>query len=73
MIKITVEELAEQRPEQYDVVTCLEMLEHVPDPSSVIKACERLEKPGGDVYCSTTNRNPNAIHLGDIDADDLTI
>lgn len=59
-IKITAEELAEQRPEQYDVVTCLEMLEHVPDPSSVIKACERLVKPGGDVYFSTINRNPKA-------------
>ena len=59
-IKITAEELAEQRPEQYDVVTCLDMLEHVPDPSSVIKACERLVKPGGDVYFSTINRNPKA-------------
>lgn len=59
-IKITAEELAEQRPEQYDVVTCLEMLEHVPDPGSVIKACERLVKPGGDVYFSTINRNPKA-------------
>ena len=59
-IKITAEELAEQRPEHYDVVTCLEMLEHVPDPSSVIKACERMVKPGGDVYFSTINRNPKA-------------
>jgi len=59
-IKITAEELAEQRPEHYDVVTCLEMLEHVPDPSSVINACERMVKPGGDVYFSTINRNPKA-------------
>jgi len=59
-IKITAEELAEQRPEHYDVVTCLEMLEHVPDPSSVISACERMVKPGGDVYFSTINRNPKA-------------
>ena len=59
-IKITAEELADQRPEQYDVVTCLEMLEHVPDPSSVIDACSRLVKPGGDVYFSTINRNPKA-------------
>ena len=59
-IKITAEELADQRPEQYDVVTCLEMLEHVPDPNSVIEACSRLVKPGGDVYFSTINRNPKA-------------
>lgn len=59
-MKITAEELADQRPEHYDVVTCLEMLEHVPDPSSVIDACSRLVKPGGDVYFSTINRNPKA-------------
>lgn len=58
--KITAEELAEERPEQYDVVTCLEMLEHVPEPASVIEACSRLVKPGGDVYFSTINRNPKA-------------
>lgn len=59
-IKITAEQLAEQRPEQYDIVTCLEMLEHVPDPSLVIEACAKLVKPGGDVYFSTINRNPKA-------------
>ncbi|MBX2849483.1 MAG: bifunctional 2-polyprenyl-6-hydroxyphenol methylase/3-demethylubiquinol 3-O-methyltransferase UbiG [Acidiferrobacterales bacterium] len=59
-LKITAEELAEQRPEQYDVVTCLEMLEHVPDPSSVISACSQLVKPAGHVYFSTINRNPKA-------------
>ena len=59
-LKITAEELAEQRPQQYDVVTCLEMLEHVPDPSSVIEACAKMVKPGGDVYFSTINRNPKA-------------
>lgn len=59
-IKITAEELAEQRPEQYDIVTCLEMLEHVPDPSLVIEACAKMVKPGGDVYFSTINRNAKA-------------
>lgn len=59
-LKITAEELAEQRPEHYDVVTCLEMLEHVPDPSKVIEACAKMVKPGGDVYFSTINRNPKA-------------
>lgn len=58
--KITAEELADQRPGHYDIVTCLEMLEHVPDPSSVIKACADIVKPGGDVYFSTINRNPKA-------------
>ena len=58
--KITAEELAEERPEHYDVVTCLEMLEHVPKPESVIQACAKMVKPGGDVYFSTINRNPKA-------------
>jgi len=59
-IKVSAEELAKQRPGHYDVVTCLEMLEHVPDPSLVVKACAQLVKPGGDVYFSTINRNPKA-------------
>lgn len=59
--QITAEQLAAQSPESYDVVTCLEMLEHVPDPASIIKACMRLVKPGGDVYFSTINRNPKAF------------
>ena len=59
-LQITAEELAQQRGEEYDVVTCLEMLEHVPDPSSVVKACSELVKPGGDVYFSTLNRNPKS-------------
>lgn len=60
-LQSTAEQLAEQRPESYDVVTCLEMLEHVPDPGAVIAACARLVKPGGQVFFSTINRNPKAF------------
>jgi len=55
-----VEELAEKVPGEFDVVTCLEMLEHVPEPDSVVNACARLVKPGGHVFFSTLNRNPKA-------------
>ncbi|GAA0702798.1 bifunctional 3-demethylubiquinone 3-O-methyltransferase/2-octaprenyl-6-hydroxy phenol methylase [Marinobacterium maritimum] len=58
--RITVEDLAEEQPEQYDIVTCMEMLEHVPDPASVVRACARLIKPGGKVFLSTLNRNPKS-------------
>ncbi len=57
----TAEAFAEQKPESYDIVTCLEMLEHVPDPASVIKACAKLVKPGGHVFFSTINRNPKSF------------
>lgn len=56
----TAEEIAEQRPQQFDVVTCLEMLEHVPDPASIVQACANLVKPGGHVFFSTLNRNPKS-------------
>ncbi len=56
----TAEALAEELPGQFDVVTCMEMLEHVPDPASVIRACHRLVKPGGQVFFSTINRNPKS-------------
>ncbi len=59
--KITAEELALQKAGEFDVVTCLEMLEHVPQPGSVIKACQTLVKPGGDVFFSTINRNPKSF------------
>ncbi|HBC17929.1 MAG TPA: bifunctional 3-demethylubiquinol 3-O-methyltransferase/2-polyprenyl-6-hydroxyphenol methylase, partial [Alcanivorax sp.] len=59
--QIPAEQIAEERPAQYDVVTCLEMLEHVPDPSSVIRACATLVKPGGQIFFSTINRNPKAF------------
>lgn len=56
--QITAEEMAEQHPGEYDVVTCMEMLEHVPDPASVIAACAQLVKPDGHVFFSTINRTP---------------
>jgi 2-polyprenyl-6-hydroxyphenyl methylase/3-demethylubiquinone-9 3-methyltransferase len=56
--KITIEDLAEREPESFDVVCCMEMLEHVPDPSAVVAACARLAKPGGHLFFSTLNRNP---------------
>jgi len=56
----TAEAIAEERPGSYDVVTCLEMLEHVPDPASVVQACARLLKPGGHIFFSTINRNPKS-------------
>ena len=56
--EISAELLAEELPESMDVVTCMEMLEHVPDPASVVAACARLVKPGGWVFFSTLNRNP---------------
>jgi len=58
--KMTVEELAEEQPGEYDVVTCMEMLEHVPDPASAVKACARLARPGGWCFFSTINRNPKS-------------
>lgn len=57
---VAVEALAVEEPESFDVVTCMEMLEHVPDPAAVISACSRLVKPGGHVFFSTINRNPKA-------------
>jgi len=67
----TAEEFAEAEPEQFDVVTCLEMLEHVPDPSSVVAACQRLVKPGGFVFFSTINRNPKSYLFAIIGAEYL--
>lgn len=55
--KVAVEHLAVERPQQYDVVTCMEMLEHVPEPAAVVDACIRLLKPGGLCFFSTINRN----------------
>jgi 2-polyprenyl-6-hydroxyphenyl methylase/3-demethylubiquinone-9 3-methyltransferase len=60
-LRSTAEELAEERSGQYDVVTCLEMLEHVPSPQTVIAACAELVNPGGHVFFSTINRNPKSF------------
>ena len=59
--KITAEQMASTHAEQYDVVTCMEMLEHVPSPESIIGACFQLVKPGGIVFFSTLNRNPKSF------------
>ncbi len=67
----TVEALAEELPGQFDVVTCMEMLEHVPDPASVVRACARLAKPGGQLFFSTINRNPKAWLLMIVAAEQL--
>jgi 2-polyprenyl-6-hydroxyphenyl methylase/3-demethylubiquinone-9 3-methyltransferase len=59
--EISAEKLADEQPDTFDVVTCMEMLEHVPDPASVVRACATLVKPGGRVFFSTINRNPKAF------------
>lgn len=69
--QIPVEQLAAQVPGEFDVVTCLEMLEHVPDPASIIKACHTLVKPGGMVFFSTINRNPKAYAMAILGAEYL--
>jgi len=69
--QISAEEMAEKAPQQFDVVTCMEMLEHVPDPASVISACAQLVKPDGYVFFSTINRNPKAYLFAIIGAEYL--
>jgi 2-polyprenyl-6-hydroxyphenyl methylase / 3-demethylubiquinone-9 3-methyltransferase len=66
---ISAEELAEASPGSFDVVTCMEMLEHVPDPASTIRACCKLAKPGGWVWFSTLNRNPKSYLFAIIGAE----
>jgi 2-polyprenyl-6-hydroxyphenyl methylase / 3-demethylubiquinone-9 3-methyltransferase len=58
--KSSAEQYAQDHSEQFDIVTCLEMLEHVPEPAKVIQACHNLVKPGGTVFFSTINRNPKS-------------
>jgi len=66
---ISGEDLAKEEPQSYDVVTCMEMLEHVPDPSSVVQACAKLCKPGGYIFFSTLNRNPKSYLFAIIGAE----
>ncbi len=67
--KISAEALADEMPGAFDAVTCLEMLEHVPNPSSIVTACARLVKPGGQVFFSTLNRNPKSYLFAVIGAE----
>lgn len=69
--RIPVEDLAREEAGQYDTVTCMEMLEHVPDPASIVKACAALVKPGGQLFFSTINRNPKAYAFAIIGAEYL--
>jgi 2-polyprenyl-6-hydroxyphenyl methylase / 3-demethylubiquinone-9 3-methyltransferase len=69
--KIAVEDLAQEQPGRYDVVTCMEMLEHVPDPPSVVRACAQLAKPGGHVLFATLNRNPKSFLFAIVGAEYL--
>ncbi len=66
---ISVEQLAEEQAASFDVVTCMEMLEHVPDPAAIVAACARLVKPGGSVFFSTINRNPKSYLFAVIGAE----
>jgi 2-polyprenyl-6-hydroxyphenyl methylase/3-demethylubiquinone-9 3-methyltransferase len=67
--KSTAEDFAKAHENAFDTVTCLEMLEHVPDPSSVVRACAKMVKPGGHVFFSTINRNPKAFLFAIIGAE----
>jgi 2-polyprenyl-6-hydroxyphenyl methylase/3-demethylubiquinone-9 3-methyltransferase len=69
--EVSVEALAAEQPGTFDAVTCMEMLEHVPDPGSVVRACSQLVKPGGWVFFSTINRNPKAFMFAIVGAEYL--
>lgn len=68
---VSAEQFATEQPAQFDVVTCMEMLEHVPDPGSIIQACSQLVKPGGHVFFSTLNRNPKSFLFAIVGAEYL--
>ena len=67
--EISAERLSQREAGQYDALTCMEMLEHVPDPASTVRACAQLVKPGGHVFFSTLNRNPKSYLLAVIGAE----
>lgn len=69
--RVAVETLAAEQPASFDIVTCMEMLEHVPDPASVVAACGRLVRPGGHIFFSTLNRNPKSYLMAIIGAEYL--
>jgi 2-polyprenyl-6-hydroxyphenyl methylase/3-demethylubiquinone-9 3-methyltransferase len=69
--EVAVEALAAEQPASFDVVTCMEMLEHVPDPSSIVRACAQLVKPGGHVFFSTLNRNAKSFVFAIVGAEYL--
>ena len=69
--EVSAEALAAERPAQFDVVTCMEMLEHVPDPAAVVQACAQMVKPGGWVFFSTLNRNPKSFLFAIVGAEYL--
>lgn len=69
--RVSAEALAEQQPQAFDLITCMEMLEHVPDPASTVAACATLVKPGGHCFFSTINRNPKAYLFAVIGAEYL--
>lgn len=66
---VAVEALAQEKAQAFDVVTCMEMLEHVPDPASVVRACAALVKPGGHIFFSTLNRNAKAYLMAVVGAE----
>jgi 2-polyprenyl-6-hydroxyphenyl methylase/3-demethylubiquinone-9 3-methyltransferase len=69
--EVTVEDMAAENPGKYDVVTCMEMLEHVPEPASVVNAAASLLRPGGHIFLSTLNRTPLAFALGIVGAEHI--
>lgn len=70
-VQTSAEAMAAEQPASFDVVTCMEMLEHVPDPASIVAACARLVKPGGHVFVSTLNRNPKSYLFAIVGAEYL--
>ncbi len=67
--RVAVEALAAEQPASYDIVTCMEMLEHVPDPAGIVMACAQLLKPGGDAFFATLNRNPKSYVMAILGAE----